>query len=221
MHLLKNERGSVIFEAILVALVLVAIGSAFYFANKARTSKNDYSVVVPKSNKAATTAPTPTPDPYAGWKQYCSKQEKSCFKYPTTWTAKDVSAVDPSGDGLQLTSPAGTKVWFESVVSGLGGACDATKDPHVFINKVIAEPNAANVYIVESGDRNNTLHIGLVNGTNGQAPKLGDIGDCIYYTTFKSKQNPSNDTWFESNGTADFDTSDLATAELMLKSYTY
>lgn len=61
MKLIKGEHGSVVFEAILVVLVFTAIGSAFYFANKARTTKNDYSVVVPKSTKATSVTPTKAP----------------------------------------------------------------------------------------------------------------------------------------------------------------
>ena len=169
--------------------------------------------------------PSIVPDPYTGWLQYCSNQEKSCFKYPSTWSTQNAGSVDPKGDGIALTSPSGTLLWFQSTVSGLGGSCDPNTEPHVFINKVIDEPHVSNLYIVESAYGNNSdiNHIGLVNGSSGKAPQTGDTGNCLYYTTFKSEQDKSRNAWFEINGnnSAYLKSLDIPTVELILESYTY
>jgi hypothetical protein len=86
---------------------------------------------------------------------------------------------------------------------------------------VIPLPHVSNLYIVETGNSESANHIGLVNGKNVNAPQLGDTGACIYYTTFTSKHDPSENAWFESNGATKFKATDIATAELILESYTY
>jgi hypothetical protein len=89
---------------------------------------------------------------------------------------------------VQLTSPSGTVIWFQSAVSGLGGARQPST-PDVLIHKVIPEPKVADLYIVEPGTQGTINHIGLVNGPNGQAPKTGDTGSCVSATTFTSKHD--------------------------------
>lgn len=208
------------FVGVLLVLVVLAVigGVGTYVYHKNHKAKTATSTSKSSSN---TQHNTPTPvDPYIGWKKYCSPQEKSCFKYPANWTTKDVGATDPAGDGLQLTSPNGTVIWFQSAVSGLGGACEPST-PHIYIHTVVAEPNVPGLYLVESGTQTAVNHVGLVNGSNGQQPQAGDTGSCINATTFASHHDPSTYSWFESNGTSNFKLADLSTAELILKSYTY
>jgi hypothetical protein len=215
----KNQKG---FGAVEGLLILVIVGLIGFVGWYVWHSKNNANKALTNAGVSSSATITKT-NPYAGWKQYCSNQEKSCFKYPLRWETKYIGAVDPSGDGIQLTSPAGTVLWFQSAVSGLGGACDISKDPHVFINKVIIEPSVTNLYVVETAGGANTdhstIHIGLINGTSGQAPQTGDTGSCLYYTTFKSKHDPTMHTWFESNGS--LNPADISAAELILKSYVY
>lgn len=217
-----NSKGFGLVAVLLVVVVLAVIGGSgayvYHKNHKAKASPSTTSTT--QTGKTTKTPPKTTPDPYAGWKQYCSTQEKSCFKYPANWATKDVGAVDPAGDGLQLTSPNGTVIWFQSAVSGLGGACDPST-PHVYIHTVVAEPKVSGLYLVESGTQAAINHVGLVNATNGQQPQTGDTGSCIAATTFASHHDPSTYSWFESNGTNNFKLTDLSTAELILKSYTY
>ena len=221
--LLPNTKGFGLIAVLAIVVVVAVLGSTgayvYHHDHKAKT--------VTKATSASTSKSSTTPakpvaavDPYAGWKQYCSAQEKSCFEYPADWTTKDVGAADPAGDGLQITSPNGTVIWFQSAVSGLGGACQPST-PDVFNHKVIPAPKVTGLYIVESGTESVVNHIGLVDATNGQAPATGDTGSCISATTFTSKHDPSMDAWFESNGTSNFNVSDLSAAELIMESYSY
>jgi Tfp pilus assembly major pilin PilA len=202
---------------LIVALAVVAGGGVYVYHqnHKAKTTASTTTSHTSTSGKTSTAT-----DPYAGWSQYCSAQEKSCFKYPTTWTTKNVGAVDPTGDGIQLTSPNGTVIWFQSAVSGLGGACQPGT-PDVFNHKVIPAPHVANLYIVESGSQSTINHIGLVDGSNGKGPQTGDTGSCVGTTTFTSKHDSSVYAWLESNGTDNLKANDLSTAELILQSYNY
>ena len=224
MAKISRDEGFSAVEAVLIIVIVVLLGVVGWMVyknhHKTSTASTAKTTATTPATQSPTTVATPTQsaDAYAGWKQYCSNQEKSCFKYPADWVAKTATSVDPNGDGLQITSPNGTSLVFNSAVSGLGGACDITKDPHVYINKVIANPNVSGLYIVEIGDQNNTNHIGLV---DGPTPQTGDTGKCIYYTTFKSHHDPSIDSWLEADTTDAFKTSDLPAAELILKSYTY
>ena len=222
-----NRKGFGLIELLLIVVVLGLIGGVgvylYHQEHKAVTAtiaSSTSSKSSAQTSKTSSTTTATSASPYAGWSQYCSAQEKSCFNYPTTWTTKNVGAVDPAGDGIQLTSPSGTMIWFQSAVSGLGGQCQPSA-PDVSIYKVIAEPHVANLYVIESGTDGTTTHIGLVNGLNGQAPKLGDTGSCNLSTTFVSKHDPSIDAWLESNGPSSLKASDLSTAELILESYTY
>ncbi len=224
----KYTKKTLVVTSILIVVLVICSIVFMYNKNSILRSLN----IIPAFTANTITQPNPltaspsnTADPYIGWLQYCSKQEKSCFKYPTTWTTKDVGSVDPGGDGISLISPNGTYLWFQSAVSGLGGTCNPDNDPHVFIEKVIAEPHVSNLYIVETkyGNTGNIIHIGLVNGVDGNAPQTGDIGYCLYYTTFKSQHDPSMSAWFEinGNGSAYLKADDIPTVELILKSYTY
>jgi hypothetical protein len=223
-HISLNNKG---FAPLLLLVGVVAVlvvgggGVYVYHQNhKAKAPVSSSTSTGSKTTSTTSTKSTAASDPYAGWKQYCSAQEKSCFKYPADWTTKNVGAVDPAGDGIQLTSPGGTVIWFQSAVSGLGGACQPGT-PDVYIQKVIAEPHVSNLYVVESGTQSTTNHIGLVNGTNGKAPQTGDTSSCISATTFTSEHDPSVYAWLESNGVDNLKAADLSTAELVLESYTY
>jgi hypothetical protein len=218
----RNTKGFALVELLIILVVLVALGGigAYAYHRSHETKKTSTSSTSDKSSSQTSKSNTTTTDPYTGWQKYCSAQEKSCFKYPADWTTKDVGAVDPAGDGLQITSPNGTVIWFQSSVSGLGGACQ-TGTADVFNHKVTASPNVANLYIVESGTEGAVNHIGLVDALNGQEPKTGDTGSCVSATTFTSKHDASVNAWFESNGTSSFNQSDLDTAVLIMKSYTY
>jgi hypothetical protein len=218
-----RNSGFGIIGIFITIIVITIIGGVSWIFYGNFVKKSPPAVSTQSSN--STTSPSSTPDPYSGWLQYCSKQEKSCFKYPNTWATKDVSSVDPNGDGISLTSPNGTILWFQSAVSGIGGTCNSDTDPHVFIDKVIAEPHVSNLYIVETkyGNTGSVIHIGLVNGVDDHAPQTGDIGYCIHFTTFKSRHDPSIDAWFEINGNSNtyLKPVDIPAVELILKSYTY
>ena len=220
----ENHNSGVGIIGILVVIIVVAlIGGVSLIAYDHFIAKSPS--VVPTKPDDSKKSPSATSDPYSGWLQYCSKQEKSCFKYPATWVTKDVGSVDPNGDGISITSPDGTLLLFQSAVSGLGGTCNPDTDPHVFIDKVIPVPNVSNLYIVETkyGSAGDIIHIGLVNSVDNKAPQIGDIGYCLFYTTFKSLHDSSMNAWFEINGNSNtyLKATDIPTVELILKSYAY
>src|SRR5437870_2879047 len=126
---MKNQKGFSLVESLLLLVLVGLIGFVGWYVwnthNKTADTLNNAdqanSSVANYSKKQAAT--TSSNDAYAGWKEYCSKQEKSCFKYPSDWIAKSEDSPDSSGDSLRLTSSKGTVIIWNSSVSGIGGDC--------------------------------------------------------------------------------------------------
>ena len=121
----KNIKGFTVVEILLV-LVFVALVTliGLYVVHNHDASKTANTV----TSTAKPTTTSKTTDPYAGWKTYTSATEHASFKYPSTWTTTDTSGRfgDSSTDAVDLKSPSGAiTVSWASVVSGVGGACDA------------------------------------------------------------------------------------------------
>ena len=224
----SHAKGFGLVGLLVIIVVLMAIsGAGVYVYHQDHKVKTATTTATSSKKTSSQTGKTGSADNskastnvYAGWSQYCSAQEKSCFNYPSDWATKNIGAVDPAGDGIQLTSPSGTVIWFQSAVNGLGGECQPGT-PDVFIHKVVLEPHVAGLYMIESGTQGTVNHVGLVDATNGQAPTTGDTGSCISETTFPSKHDSSVDAWLESNGVDNLKLNDLSTVELILESYTY
>ena len=132
-----------------------------------------------------------------------------------------MTASDPSGDGYQITGPSGASLQFESAVSGLGGACDPSTSPHVFIVKALTEPKVNGLYLLETGNNSTVVkHIGLSDNQAGSMPAVGDTGACIYYTLFKAHHDATINAWFQTNGNT-IAVTDIPTIEKILQSYYY
>lgn len=163
---------------------------------------------------------------YAGWPEYCSKQEKACFRYPPDWNidAKQNATVDPDGDGLDLVSKSGTMVSFRSSISSLGGGCELDKVPHIFFQEVRELPKQAGFYIVtytygNTPEAKQKPFIALIDAREG-VPKVGDTGWCMYYPLFNARNTPGSQSWFGSVNTW-VRQEDIQTVLLMLESYRY
>lgn len=174
---------------------------------------------------------TATPDPTAGWKTYNSTTEKLSFKYPATWTMKNIGTVSvgPSNsDGISLSSPSGTGIAWSAVVSGLGGGCPPEEGIKVIAVSTEALPSASGLYLITYKQTTNNVDNGnrYYGVINGPAPTAGQTLECPYYTTFKSKVNKTpglnseyNDMWLKSSGQVS--AADLATVKLIFESLTY
>jgi hypothetical protein len=217
----NNQKGFTAVE-ILLTLIFLAIIAAIgvYVAhnhNSAKPVATTNASTTTKSSKSTAAA-----NPYSGWKQYCSPYEKSCFKYPSSWTFADNCApatADCQGfDNVGITSPNGTGIGFTSSVSGLGGECESGT-PDSTYTKVEPLTTVPGLYLVEvtRSDVSGTV-IGLEATENGGVPKLGDTGTCEEYLTFTAKNTPSAQVEF--TGTVN-NPADLSTAVLIFNSYYY
>lgn len=211
----KRQAGFGLIEIILLILFLLLILFILwyvFFKNGSQTPGN--------SDQAPNEQVQQEPDPRAGWKEYCSPVETSCFKYPADWTLQDdPNNISDDGEFKRVTSPAGSAVNWASVVTGVGGACDIETEPPVYIKSATAVPNINNTFAVQltKGNVAEVHSMGLVNGTAGQAPSLGSTGDCIYFELFQSKDGV-HQMWL-STGT--LQQQDVATVELILTSFHY
>lgn len=124
----NRQDGFGLAGCLIVLVVLAAIGFAAWH------------VWSPKDKNPAateTTSSVATTDPYAGWKTYTSSFEKLSFKYPASWTTKDISKhySMPGTDAFQLTSPsAKLSIYWFSAIDGIGGACDASAAPGTVVS---------------------------------------------------------------------------------------
>lgn len=188
LKLLKSESGVVpIFEVILLALVLVGAGYAtyrVYSAHKAVDARQQ-----PISHRPKL---TPTPNPTARWKTYISQAEGLSFQYPADWKLKDTGSPDPLYDGVELDGPEGIEVQWSAALDGLGGSCDVNKDPHLYFHAIspkVGLKGHYGTYVVEMGPKDSTEHVAIDSDRpdGGVAYKVGDIGQCLHYTTFFAK----------------------------------
>ncbi len=129
----KPNRAPLVIFAVIVLLGLVGYG--VYAWQNNRVAKLETQVAdLKKTTPVAETKKAD--DPYAGWKTYTSKVEKSTFKYPADWklTADAPTASDEykDADAAKITSPSGNVVIsWTSVVDGIGGACDEDTCPYM------------------------------------------------------------------------------------------
>lgn len=164
---------------LIIAALLAGLGWYVWNQNKdKKTVSNDTS-----QNTAITTEKKTATSVYDGWKEYCSLEEKSCFKYPSDWTYSVITGDSPA---TQFKSPAGSIVSWSPAISGIGGGCDPETEPHVFINSATPVPAVTGLYVVEYGKSSSTSEdIAIV---DSDTPiKTGDTGDCIYFGLFDAK----------------------------------
>lgn len=116
-----SEHGAVDLLLVILMVAVLGVGGYAYWhyqqAAKGEVVTNDN---VPKKI-----------DPTASWATYSSKTEKATFKYPKTWkqTTGEISN-EQTADSLTLVSPSGSvKVYWISLLDGLGGSCDSTIAP--------------------------------------------------------------------------------------------
>ncbi len=188
------QKGSFVIEALLVLLVLGAIGGTILASRQTRKPQPAKS-----SNVTAVSAE------YAGWNTYTSRDEGLTFKYPSDWR------IEVSSDGLYdvatLSAPSGLTLRYMSNVSGLGGACLPPECPDVATYKLekIANTKAVtDLYYVEgsvksnfSGDKLKNLltpRMGVISKTEGaELPKVGEQLDKYPYYIFAEKRKKPAD----------------------------
>lgn len=218
----QNQKGIALIGSLLLLIIIGLIAGTGYYVYRANMNANESFGNAGNSEIAAPKKEDPAEeDPYDGWKEYCSSREKVCFKYPNNWKLKELTSPIPESDSVEISSPNEGKLQFDSVVDGLGGACDNTTEPHIYIHKVTKVPDAENLYIVQTGFKDEVENIGIVDGENGQPPQLGDTGQCLLYTMHKSKQNSEIDVWFRTPNAEALNKTDIPTMELIMKSYSY
>jgi hypothetical protein len=91
MKYLRSQAGFA--QVLLVALVLVAIAAAGYFAYQAKKSSNK-EVARPTPTVSSSPTPTSTPEVTADWTAYTSADGRFSLKYPKTWVTGDCNGAE-------------------------------------------------------------------------------------------------------------------------------
>ncbi len=223
----KTYGGFSAIVGLLVCIILVLVGLVGWLVySKNSDSKTAKSVATapssasptPAPSVTPTTSPTPSPTPidaYAGWNEYCSSQEKACFRYPSDWSKSDSPTGDPAGDGVRLQSPTGSSLQFWSMISGIGGSCGDNPENAV-ITKVSAQPLVSGLSVIQA-TQSLKLIVGLMDDSGSVKPVVGDTGECLFYPRFKSHHSSTDSSWFRGTVLG----SDLDTTLLILNSYHY
>jgi hypothetical protein len=180
----KNQAGLTHLVILLIIVLLAAVGFAGYYVWNQQKNKNPGSAE-PAELTLEEAQENEVKDIYEGWKEYCSPEEKACFKYPADWT---YAVTDADTTTLTFKSPAGSEFKWVAAIGGLGGGCDADKDPNIFITGATEVANEPDFYAVEYGtNANQADHIALIYSQNAIA--TGDTGDCIYFPYFEAKNS--------------------------------
>jgi len=161
-------------------------------------------------SQSPTALPSPTPRPVkfhvaVAGELYTSRAEGLSFEVLGGWTVKE-QYPDAPYDSVEIYSPMGLRLEWNSQSGGVGGACDPSQNPHVFIHATTPVPGIPGSYIVEAGPEDSTTQVGIMDrdiyGRKlEKAPKIGDTGVCLYYTMFKSRDG-KRDMWLSAPGIA-------------------
>lgn len=98
----KKQLGFGAVEIIIMIVIVALIGGGAWYVWQANNSNNQSQANQSSETSGKNVLPV---DKYAGWKQYCGKLQKICFKYPADWVISADSAADY--DSARLTSPSG------------------------------------------------------------------------------------------------------------------
>lgn len=191
---LRRSQGFSYIEVIILVIVFGVGSAAGWWVWK---NNKDNKPVAQQASSDSSPTPSATTDPQADWVKYTSATEGLSFLYPKEWTAQQDNG-QLGGDRLLLTSPSGTAVRWDSYVSGIGGGCDASTEPHIFIDSVDPTAKVVALYLVSYAAQGNDPIWGLVDKVANAAPAVGDTGDCIFWDGFKS-QDGQRDMWLHSN----------------------
>lgn len=147
--MIKNQKGFTAFEGILIALVIVAIGAAGYFAYQARQDQTDYSVNT--SNKKVDTQPSKDESKYFTVKEWGVK-----FKLVPGYEDLYYKIVNRSdGSGAYFSTRS---------IDALSPQCAADKTSQAAIGLYVDADNLPQVETVVLKDGERTFTSSLGNG---------------------------------------------------------
>lgn len=185
-------RNRVAGVAVVTTLFILTACSTHTAAQRSQRSSS----AAPSATQSATRAP----DPYLGWRVYHSTWEGTTLRYPPTWTAAKIPISTEGagpGEGLRLSARDGFTLTWIAPLSGIGGGCDASKDPHIFIDRILTTPTTGSRnplrIILMSVQRHKTLALVDSTSLGNKIIKVGDTGECLYYPIFRSKTHTDLD----------------------------
>lgn len=209
-----RQRGFSVVEALIILLVVSVLGfTGWYVYHTRQTSDNNSGKA---SNSSNSTAVTHEPNPYAGWKIFCSGVTTACFRYDPTWTFAECTPLKVNLQDFQNCAPDGgemvllispdkmTMVSWSVAPYDPSAVNQCTQGrssyPGVTYTDITQVPNVNDLYYVhvtESpngttyiGDPkyDNNDHLSLVMGINGKQPTVGQAGAlCPPVPSFLSK----------------------------------
>lgn len=111
----KNQSGFTVVEVLLlvIALAIISFGSYYVYRSQVKYNNASNKSSAGSNNLTANNSSTAT-SAYAGWKSYCDKASKSCFYYPSSWTAQ----AGLGNQGISITNSPATIEVGEDVSPG-------------------------------------------------------------------------------------------------------
>ena len=180
-----------ILELLLVAAILAVVGLGIYTSMQHKSS----TAVAAKSALSTSPSTTATPNPYAGWKTFCSSKTNACFKYDSSWTLAECAPVEinmqdfqncPSAETVTVSAPnkAINVEWFlDPYDASKTDTCTQGKTsfPGTSYSDITQVPKTPNLYFLSVKDSGSSSYdytgfLALTTGSNGQPPTVGQSG---------------------------------------------
>ncbi len=182
-----NNKGFGAIEAILTVLILTIVGGTGYYVYSQNQDKK-----VETSSAPAQTQKNTDQDSSEKTK-FESKVREFSFEYPANWSVikneieeNDYSAYydQSKREHLEIKSPNGTVMRWDSLIDGLGGPICLPEDEKAHVRSITPIPGIKNGYMIESGTKNETKTIGIVDTVDGKKPKVGETENCDFFLLY-------------------------------------
>jgi hypothetical protein len=221
----RNAAGFSAIEAILIVVVIAAIGlGGWYVYHRDHKAKPASTVTSTGSTKTITSPPA---DPYAGWKTATSPRAKFSIKYPTSWTYAEAMGDNDNVEHITLDN-ANFHITIDSYIGknpDNGGIstttctdCLETLNTTPFSIPKLGNASVDTVrYSIDTG-RGNALILRLAGGTY----YIPSSDAANVYTAFRGIGNLSSETAYQQETPSQFESNpDYGTAAKIFESVSY
>lgn len=199
----NTQSGFGVVGIVIVIVVLGIIGGLGWVAynNFVQKPAVESHPSVTSSTSQQSNTQVATPNPYSGWKTFCSSMTNACFKYDPHWTFAECAPMQvnmqefqncPSPESVAVVSADKTAriSWYVDPYEANKNSCTSVSQTYSDITRV---PGVDNLYFVNAKVNGSTNYdyvdsLSIVKSDNGQQPTPSQPGTpCISNDSFISE----------------------------------